>query len=52
LENFNRFKLEKLGDLEAVNKQVRDARKDLATKDLVIDDLTREKEEFRLKVRD
>jgi len=52
LDNFNRFKLEKLSDLETLNKQVRDSRKDVTTKDLVIEDLTREKEEFRLKVRD
>jgi len=52
LENFNRFKIDKMNEIETLSKQHRDIRKEVHTKDLVLEDLTREKEDARMKVKE
>lgn len=47
MDNFNRFKQDKMLGLETMQRNVRELRNEINAKDAIIDDMTRDKDEMR-----
>lgn len=47
MDNFNRFKQDKMLGLETMQRNIRELRNEINAKDAIIDDMTRDKDEMR-----
>jgi len=51
MDNFNRFKQDKLLNMEILQRNLRESRNEINAKDAIIDDLGKNKEEMRLSLK-
>lgn len=47
MDNFNRFKQDKLLNMETLQRNIREFRNEINAKDAIIDDMTKDKDEMR-----
>jgi len=50
--NYNKFYHDRMKELEQYQKNIKDLKRDINTKDQILDDLTREKEEYRNRIKE
>lgn len=51
MDNFNRFKQDKLMNLENLQRNLREARNEIHAKDAIIDDMSKDKDNMRSSIR-